>query len=131
MLGVLSSPQEKYFLTYLCGLIWIVKFRSIRMIAGQFGKKDTDGLHHFIRHASNKAKRITTASQDFVATQIRGQTVRLVLDDTPSPARRQKDRRAGIAPRHQGNRQRVVCRYGRCASRRANMGVGDHRILFP
>ena len=85
VLGVLSSPQKKHCLIYLCGLIWIVKFRSIRMIAGQFGHKDTDGLHNFIRHTSNKAKRIATASQDFLAARIRGQAVRLILDDTPAP----------------------------------------------
>lgn len=84
-LGVLSSPQKKHCLIYLCGLMWIVKFRSIRMIAGQFGNKDTDGLHHFIRHTPDKTKRITTGSQDFVAAQVRGQAVRLVIDDTPCP----------------------------------------------
>ena len=85
VLGVLSSPQRKHCLIYLCGLIWIIKFRSIRMIASQLGNKDTDGLHHFIRHTPDKAKRITTGSQDFVAAQVTGQAVRLIIDDTPCP----------------------------------------------
>ena len=85
VLGVLSSPQKKHCLVYLCGLIWIIKFRSIRTIAGRFGRKDTEGLHHFIRHTPDKAKQIRTSSQDFVASQVRGQNVRLILDDTPCP----------------------------------------------
>ena len=85
VLGVLSSPQKKHCLVYLCGLIWIVKFRSIRTIAGQFGHRDTDGLHHFIRHTPDKTNRIRTASQDFVAGQVQGQAVRLIIDDTPCP----------------------------------------------
>ena len=85
VLSVLSSPQKKHCLIYLCGLIWIVKFRSIRMIAVQFGNRDTDGLHHFIRHTPDKAKHITTASQDFLAAQLSGQALRLIIDDTPCP----------------------------------------------
>ena len=85
VLGVLSSPQKKHCLIYLCGLIWIIKFRSIRMTASQFGNKDTDGLHHFIRHTTDKAKRITTNSQDFLAAQLSGQTLKLIIDDTPCP----------------------------------------------
>jgi transposase len=52
------------------------------MIAGQFGNKDTDGLHHFIRHTPDKTKRITTGSQDFVAAQLHSQMpVTVVLDN--------------------------------------------------
>ena len=51
---VLSSPQKVHCLVYLAGLIWLIKFRSIQTISGVFGRKDTDGLHHFIRHSTNR-----------------------------------------------------------------------------
>lgn len=55
ILKVLTKPQRKYFLIYLVGLIWLVKFRSIREIASEFGRQNTDGLHHFLRYSSQKA----------------------------------------------------------------------------
>jgi len=82
VLDVLSSPQKKHCLVYLAGLIWLIKFRSIQTIAGEFGQKDTDGLHHFIRHSTKNAVKMTEASQDYVAARVRGEKVRLIIDDT-------------------------------------------------
>jgi SRSO17 transposase len=80
--SILSRPKKAHCLVYLCGLIWLVKFRSIRTIAERFGRGDTDGLHHFARHSAEGGRRMTTASQDYVAGEIRGQDTSLILDDT-------------------------------------------------
>jgi hypothetical protein len=46
----INKPQRIYFLIYLVGLIWLVKFRSIREIAHEFGSDNTDdGLHQFLK----------------------------------------------------------------------------------
>ncbi len=81
-LSVLSRPKRAHALVYLCGLIWLVKFRSIRTIAGHFGRRDTDGLQHFARHSEASGRRMTTASQDYIAGAVRGKETSLILDDT-------------------------------------------------
>lgn len=80
---VLSSPQIKHCLTYLTGLIWMVKFRSIREIAGCFGQQNVDGLHHFIRNARQKTELLQQANQTLVAQELKGKDVTLMIDDTP------------------------------------------------
>lgn len=82
LLTVLSRPKKAHCLVYLAGLIWLVKFRSISTIAARFGRGDADGLHHFTRNLSNHGRRMTTASQDFIAGKIRLEEKRLILDDT-------------------------------------------------
>ena len=86
-LGVLSSPspQKAHCLVYLAGLIWLIKFRSIKTITEEFGRGDTDGLHHFMRHSTKSSSQMMDASQNFVAAQVRGQDVQLIIDDTTAP----------------------------------------------
>ena len=100
IVGVLSRPQKDHCLVYHTGLIWLIKFRSIRTIAGQFGGGDTDGLGHFIRHATNRPAQMAEASQDFVAAQVRGQDVSLIIDDTTCP--RDGKKIEGIGTHHSG-----------------------------
>ena len=83
-LGVLSSPQKAHCLIYLAGLIWLIKFRSIQTIAKEFGQADTDGLHHFLRHSTDSSPQMMNASQNFVAKEVQGQDVHLIIDDTTS-----------------------------------------------
>lgn len=99
--GVLSRPQRARCLVYLAGLIWLIKFRSIRTIAGHFGDGDTDGLGHFIRHATKRPAQMADASQDFVAAQVRGKDLSLIIDDTPCP--RDGKRIEGIGTHHSGD----------------------------
>lgn len=101
IIGVLSRPQKSHALVYLAGLIWLIKFRSIRTIAGQFGGGDTDGLGHFIRHATDRPAQMTEASQDFVAGHVRGQDVSLIIDDTT--CQRDGKRIEGIGTHHSGD----------------------------
>ena len=101
VLGVLSSPQKVHCLIYLVGLIWLIKFRSIQTIAGVFGRKDTDGLHHFIRHSSNKSPQMANASQDFVAQRIQDENIHLIIDDTTCP--RDGKKIEGIGWHHSGD----------------------------
>lgn len=101
VLGVLSSPQKAHCLVYWSGLIWLVKFRSIATIAGVFGRKDTDGLHHFMRYSTDSPSRMMNASQDFVAKQVRGENIHLVIDDTSSA--RDGKKIEGIGWHHSGD----------------------------
>lgn len=101
VVGVLSRPQKIHCLIYLTGLIWLIKFRSIRTIAGQFGSGDTDGLGHFIRHATDRCAQMAEASQNFVAAQVRRQDVSLIIDDTTCP--RDGKKIEGIGTHHSGN----------------------------
>ena len=85
-LKVLSKPQQRYFLIYLTGLIWLVKFRSIREIAAHFGGGNTDGLHHFLKNVPQILAKIQEQLQTFCQVQMQNlQEVLLVLDDTLAP----------------------------------------------
>jgi len=101
VLGVLSSPQKGHCLVYLAGLIWLVKFWSIQTIAGQFGGRDTDGLQHFIRHSTGSSPKMAEASQDYVAAQVRGEDIRLIIDDTTCP--RDGKKIEGLGWHHSGD----------------------------
>ena len=101
VLGVLSRPQKVHSRVYLAGLIWLVKFRSIQTIAGEFGDKDTDGLQHFLRHSTRSSSKMIEASQDFVAAQVRGEDLQLIIDDTTCP--RDGKRIEGIGWHHSGD----------------------------
>ena len=81
-----SHPQQRYFLIYLTGLIWLVKFRSIREIAAHFGGDHTDGLHHFLKNAPQILVKIQGELQTFCQVQTENlQEVLLILDDTLAP----------------------------------------------
>lgn len=85
-LKVLAKPQRKYFLVYLVGLIWLVKFRSIREIAREFGGGNTDGLHHFLKNAPGVLSRLWDELRVFCRTILEGaQNAILILDDTVAP----------------------------------------------
>lgn len=99
--GVLSRPQKVHCLVYLAGLIWVIKFRSIQTIAGQFGRGNTDGLQHFLRHATDRPAPMANASQDFVAARIRGENVCLIIDDTTCPRNGKKIE--GLGTHHSGD----------------------------
>ena len=85
-LKVLARPQRKYFLIYLVGLIWLVKFRSIREIADQFGHGNTDGLHHFLKNAPGILSKLWDELRAFSRIALEGaQDAVLILDDTVAP----------------------------------------------
>jgi len=84
-LKVLTQPQKKHFLIYLTGLIWLVKFRSIREIASQLGQSNSQGLHHFIQHSAKSAKRLEEEHQRQLAERASGEETFMILDDTPCP----------------------------------------------
>ena len=85
-LNVLTKPQRCYFLVYLTGLIWLVKFRSIREIAAHFGKGNTDGLHHFLKNAPHIVAKLQEELRLFCQTLMQGsEDALLILDDTVAP----------------------------------------------
>lgn len=85
-LKVLTKPQRRYFLIYFTGLIWLIKFRSIREIATHFGEGNTDGLHHFVKNASRIVTKLEEELRQFCQTMMQGlgETL-LILDDTLAP----------------------------------------------
>lgn len=83
ILGVLTKPQRKQAVIYLLGLVWMIKFRSIKRIAEEFGHKDTDGLHHFLRHSAQTSPATQEASREYTAACIKdADHVLLAIDDT-------------------------------------------------
>ncbi len=85
-LKVLAKPQQPHFLTYLTGLISLVKFRSIQEIADHFGKSNTDGLHHFIKNAPPMAAKLGRVITECCRMIFKdSQDVLLILDDTLAP----------------------------------------------
>ncbi len=95
-LSVLARPQRKHFLTYLIGLLWIIKFRSIREIAYRFGHQKIDSLHQFISNTQEKTKYLHQANQEYLAEEVRGKEVTMIIDDTPCPRNGKKIQGLGI-----------------------------------
>lgn len=85
LLGILSKPQRPQAAVYVAGLIWILKFRSIRQAAKQFGHRQTDRLQHLLSYAPVAIDSLQQASQARLARQSAGRHACLVLDDTPCP----------------------------------------------
>jgi SRSO17 transposase len=84
ILAILTKPQRRQTIIYLLGLIWVVKFRSINRIAQEFGRNDTDGLHHFLRHSTQISQVTQEASRNYAAESIKDSDhVLLAIDDTP------------------------------------------------
>ena len=84
ILGVLTKPQRRQAVIYLLGLVWMIKFRSINRIAQEFGHKDTDGLHHFLRYSPQTSVATQEANREHVAQAIKDSDhVLLAIDDTP------------------------------------------------
>lgn len=78
----LSKPQLLQAAIYVAGLIWIVKFRSIREIAKQFGARQTDRLHHLLSCAPLNTEALQQSAQEDLARQAAGPSSAIVLDDT-------------------------------------------------
>lgn len=78
----LSKPQLRQAAIYVAGLIWIVKFRSIREIAKRLGARQTDRLHHLLSCAPLNTESLQQSAQGGLARQAAGPSSAIVLDDT-------------------------------------------------
>jgi len=101
ILQVLTKPQKKQALIYLLGLIWLIKFRSIRQIAAAFGHKKTDSLQHFMRHSPQAQQQMQEASRECLSRRIDRRQRLLVIDDTADA--RQGKHIEGLGVHHSGN----------------------------
>ena len=100
-LRVLSKPQRKSFPLYIVGLIWMIKFRSIREIAMAYGSENVDRLHQFLTGSIRKINRLQETMRQAVVRPV-GQAKRLlILDDTPCP--REGKHIEGIGIHHGGD----------------------------
>src|SRR3989338_864791 len=91
-----NKPQRIYFLIYLIGLIWLVKFRSIREIAHEFGEGNTDGLHQFLKASPKKIQRLQEENQRQISRRAQEGHSFFILDDTSSPRKGKKIEGLGI-----------------------------------
>jgi SRSO17 transposase len=80
----LSKPQQPQALLYLAGLLWIIRFRSLREIAAHFAPNRLDRLQHFLSCSPSCARDLQHQQQRHLARLAPGQSEPLlVLDDTP------------------------------------------------
>lgn len=78
----LSIPQKPQALVYLVGLLWIIRFRSLRACAQQFGQQRFDRLQHFVSQGATSVHALQHQTQQWLARLASGGTPLLVLDDT-------------------------------------------------
>ncbi len=100
-LTVLSKPQRVSFPIYMVGILWMIKFRSIREIALTYGGQNIDRLHHFLTGSMRKVVRLQETLQQEVVRQVREGAALLILDDTSCP--REGKHIEGIGIHHSGN----------------------------
>ncbi len=81
----LSKPQQPQALIYLAGLLWIIRFRSLRECAQQFGHGHFDRLQHFVSQGVASAQALQHQMQRWLARLDPDGAPLLVLDDTPCP----------------------------------------------
>jgi len=83
ILKELSRPQRSNFLLYLTGLIWMIKFRSIREIVREFSHKSIDALHHFISNTPQASTAINHAHKKQTAHMVNATNkATIIIDDT-------------------------------------------------
>jgi hypothetical protein len=82
LVAMLSKPQLPPLALYVAGLIWIIKFRSIRQIAKQLDQRRTDRLHHLLSCAPLKAESLQQSVQGDLARQAADPSAAMVIDDT-------------------------------------------------
>ena len=87
---------------YVLGLIWLVRFRSIRNIATQAAGGAVDALHHFLHDSPWEEQDLERAQQELIVQRVRrqGDPARLILDDTP--VERQGPHIEGLGVHHSG-----------------------------
>ena len=95
-LRAVTKHQRAYLLIYLVGLLWLVKFRSIREIASEYGQANTDGLHQFITASPKKIQKLQSENRRQIAATCIGKNTLLILDDTPCPRKGKKIEGLGI-----------------------------------
>jgi hypothetical protein len=78
----LSKPQQLQALVYLVGLLWIIRFRSLRECAQHFGQGRFDRLQHFLSQGVASARPLQHQWQRWLARLAPSGAPLLVLDDT-------------------------------------------------
>lgn len=86
-LSIFSRPQRRHFLVYLAGLIWIIRFRSIKEIAHKLQRETWDGLDHFLVNSPWSPEEIYQENHGLIKRIGDGAKGRktISLDDTPCP----------------------------------------------
>ncbi|MCX7887855.1 MAG: transposase, partial [Verrucomicrobiae bacterium] len=94
----LSKPQRPQALVYLAGLLWIIRFRSLRETAARFAAR-LDRLQHFLSCSASCARTLQHQQQRHLARLAPDHSAPLlVLDDTPCA--RQGRRIEGLGLHH-------------------------------
>lgn len=80
-----TRPGRKHFVAYVVGLVFMVKFRSIKRIARHFDEGRCDALHHFLASGAWDVGELADGVQRAVVPFVAGSRGRrlFVIDDTP------------------------------------------------
>ena len=94
---------QKHFLVYLCGLIFLIKFRSTQTIASKFGAHSCDALQNFLNRCPEKTRSLYDShQQQVVEATASAKRLLLMLDDTACPREGQKIQGLGFHHSAQG-----------------------------
>lgn len=96
-----NKPQRWSLLVYMVGILWLIKFRSIREIAMAYGGENVDRLHQFVVGSDRKIVRLQKAMREEVVRCVRQAKSLLILDDTSSA--RDGKHIEGIGIHHSGD----------------------------
>jgi len=97
-LTVLSKPQRQLLPIYLVGILWMIKFRSIREIALTDGGGQIDRLHPFMTGSARKIVRWRETLQPEGVRPVREAKALLILDDPPCPREGKPIEGSGMHP---------------------------------
>lgn len=83
--GMRRRVWSRWAVTYVMGLILLIRFRSVSEIGRRMAKGAVDALHHFIHDSPWDIKYMEEAQQREIMRRTAGgaDKVRLVIDDTP------------------------------------------------
>jgi len=83
--GMWREVWRKWAVAYVTGLILLIRFRSVCEIGRRMAEGAVDALHHFIHDSPWNVEKVEHEQQREIAHHAgkAGETVRLVIDDTP------------------------------------------------
>lgn len=79
---IFSAPQRKHCAVYIMGLIFMIKFRSIKSISEDYAMTDQSALNHFLTDSPWDARRLIAFMQYEIRPRLPRKSVCLVIDDT-------------------------------------------------
>ena len=82
---IFSAPQRKNCAVYIMGLIFMIKFRSIKSISEEFSGLDQSALNHCLTDSPWDRRRLIASMQNELRPRFSKGSVYFVIDDTAVP----------------------------------------------